>query len=80
MLLLTMRNDRAPELLSDLPASVNMLLKGGEPVNLIGASHLVRELAGRRFRVTAGSSFRAHDALLPRLATPRAGVAGAVSR
>lgn len=69
MLLLTMRNDRAPELLSDLPASVNMLLKGGEPVNLIGASHLVRELAGRRFRVTAGSSFRAHDALLPRLAT-----------
>ncbi|MDD9957116.1 MAG: hypothetical protein OXP68_12960 [Anaerolineaceae bacterium] len=69
MLLLTMRNDRAPELLSDLPASVNMLLKGGEPVNLIGASHLVREVAGRRFRVTAGSSFRAHDALLPRLAT-----------
>ena len=69
MLLLTMRNDRAPELLSDLPASVNMLLKGGEPVNLIGASHLVREVAGHRFRVTAGSSFRAHDALLPRLAT-----------
>ncbi|MCY3907337.1 MAG: hypothetical protein OXF63_08830 [Anaerolineaceae bacterium] len=69
MLLLTMRNDRAPELLSDLPASVNMLLKGGEPVNLIGASHLVREVAGRRFRVTAGSSFRPHDALLPQLAT-----------
>ncbi|MCY4022064.1 MAG: hypothetical protein OXF32_01300 [Anaerolineaceae bacterium] len=69
MLLLTMRNDRAPELLSDLPASVNMLLKGGEPVNLIGASHLLREIAGRRFRVTAGSSFRAHDALLPQLAT-----------
>lgn len=69
MLLLTMRDDRAPELMSDLPASVNMLLKGGEPVNLIGASHLVREVAGRRFRVTAGSSFRAHDALLPRLTT-----------
>ena len=68
MLLLTMRDERAPELHSDLPASVNMLLRGGEPVNLIGAAHLVREVAGRRFRVTAGSSFRAHDALLPRLA------------
>ncbi len=68
MLLLTMRDERAPELHSDLPASVNMLLQGGEPVNLIGASHLLREVAGRRFRVTAGSFFRAHDALLPRLA------------
>ncbi len=68
MLLLTMQNDRAPELLSDLPASVNMLLKGGEPVNLIGASHLLREVEGHCFRVTAGSSFRAHDALLAPLA------------
>ena len=69
MLLLTMQDERPPELLSDVPASVNMLLKGGEPVNLIGASHLLREVAGRRFRVTAGSSFHAHDALLPRLVT-----------
>lgn len=69
MLLLTMQDERPPELLSDLPASVNMLLKGGEPVNLIGASHLTRQVAGKRFRVTAGSSFRAHDALLPQLAS-----------
>ncbi len=68
MLLLTMKEDQAPELHSDLPASVNMLLTGGEPVNLIGAAHLLREVAGQSFRVTAGSSFRAHDAMLPQLA------------
>ncbi len=68
MLLLTMKDDQAPELHSDLPASVNMLLAGGEPVNLIGASHLLRDVAGHSFRVTAGSSFRAHDAMLPQLA------------
>ena len=68
MLLLTMKDDQAPELHSDLPASVNMLLAGGEPVNLIGAAHLLRDVAGQSFRVTAGSSFRAHDAMLPQLA------------
>ena len=68
MLLLTMKDEQAPQLHSDMPASVNMLLAGGEPVNLIGASHLLREVDGQRFRVTAGSSFRAHDALLPQLA------------
>ena len=68
MLLLTMQDDQAPELHSDLPASVNMLLAGGEPVNLIGASHLLRDVVGHTFRVTAGSSFRAHDAMLPQLA------------
>ena len=68
MLLLTMQDDQAPALHSDLPASVNMLLAGGEPVNLIGAAHLLRDVAGQSFRVTAGSSFRAHDAMLPQLA------------
>ena len=68
MLLLTMKDDQAPELHSDLPASVNMLLACGEPVNLIGAAHLLRDVAGHSFRVTAGSSFRAHDAMLPQLA------------
>lgn len=69
MLLLTMQDEQPPELRADIPAGVNMLLAGGEPVNLIGPSHLRRVVAGHRFRVTAGSSFRAHDALLPRLAT-----------
>ena len=68
MLLLTMKDDLPPALHSDLPASVNMLLAGGEPVNLIGAAHLLRDVAGHSFRVTAGSSFRAHDAMLPQLA------------
>ena len=68
MLLLSLRDEQAPELHSDIPASVNLLLAGGEPVNLIGNAHLLRVVDGRRFRVTAGSHFRAHDNLLPQLA------------
>ena len=81
MLLLTMKDDQAPELHSDLPASVNMLLAGGEPVNLIGASHLLRDRRrGIAFRVTAGSSFRAHDSMLPQLAALVRELAGGRSR
>ncbi|MEO8609886.1 MAG: class I SAM-dependent RNA methyltransferase [Chloroflexota bacterium] len=58
MLILTMANDDAPELVADLPASVNMLVGGVDPVNLIGDLYSYYALAGRRFRVTAGSYFR----------------------
>lgn len=68
MLILTMQDDNAPELHADLPASVNMLLSDHEPVNLIGQSHSRYEVAGRIFRVTAGSEFRPHVAQLPALA------------
>jgi 23S rRNA (uracil1939-C5)-methyltransferase len=67
MLILTMAEDTAPELETDLPASVNMLLGDNEPVNLIGESHSRYEVAGRVFRVTAGSTFRANVALLETL-------------
>ncbi len=58
MLLLTMANDTAPELETDMPASVNMMLEDGEPVNLIGDSHSHFTIENRDFRVTAGGFFR----------------------
>ena len=68
MLILTMQDDNAPELHVDFPASVNMLLSDNEPVNLIGDSHSYFEVGGRRFRVTAGSEFRANVGQIARLA------------
>jgi 23S rRNA (uracil1939-C5)-methyltransferase len=60
--------DDVPELSSDMPTSVNMLLPDNEPVNLIGDSHVVYTIGGHEFRVTAGSDFRANVAQLPNLA------------
>lgn len=68
MLVLSMRDDNAPELETDLPTSVNMLLEDNEPVNLIGESHCRYEIGGQTFRVTAGSAFRANVSQLPALA------------
>lgn len=65
MLIVTMADDNAPELETDLPASVNMLLSDNEPVNLIGETHSRYEVLGRVLRVTAGSDFRANVAQLP---------------
>lgn len=67
MLILTMKGDEAPELETDLPASVNMLLEDNEPVNLIGASHCGYTLNGRTFRVTAGGFIRPNVAQLSHL-------------
>ena len=67
MLVLSMADDNAPELLADMPASVNMLLSDNEPVNLIGESHVRYHVDGRTFRVTAGSYFRPNVAQLPNL-------------
>jgi 23S rRNA (uracil1939-C5)-methyltransferase len=69
MLILTMADDNAPELETDLPASVNMLLSDNEPVNLIGDSHSRYEVGGRWFRVTAGSFFHPNVAQLENLVT-----------
>jgi 23S rRNA (uracil1939-C5)-methyltransferase len=60
--------DDAPELLTDLPASVNLILPDNEPVNLVGDSHTRYEIGGRDFRVTAGSDFRANVSQLEALA------------
>jgi 23S rRNA (uracil1939-C5)-methyltransferase len=68
MLILTMANDEAPELVADLPASVNLLVGGTEPVNLIGDLCTYYTIAERRFRVTAGSFFRPNISQLENLA------------
>lgn len=68
MLLVFVRDEEdAPDLLTELATSVNMLLPDNEPVNLIGESHLRYNVRGRMFRVTAGSSFRPNVAQLDAL-------------
>ena len=58
MIVLSTRDDSVPELLTDLPVSVNFLLSDNEPVNLIGESHVRYTVRGRTFRVTAGGFFQ----------------------
>jgi 23S rRNA (uracil1939-C5)-methyltransferase len=58
MLILTMVNNEAPELVTELPTSINFLLDDTEPVNLIGLTASRYTISGREFRVTAGSFFR----------------------
>lgn len=48
----------APELLSDLKASVNLILPTEEPVNLIGDTHNRYQIDGVTIRATAGTDFR----------------------
>ncbi|MBL8153738.1 MAG: class I SAM-dependent RNA methyltransferase, partial [Anaerolineae bacterium] len=60
MVILRAADDEAPDLLTELPMSVNLVLSDGQPVNLIGDLHSHYDLAGRRFRVTAGSPFPAN--------------------
>lgn len=69
MVVLTMQEDTAPELETDLPISVNILLPDNIPLNLVGDAHVVYTVGERTFRVTAGSTFRPHIAQLDRLAT-----------
>ena len=67
MLMLTTEGDVVPELETDLPTSVNLVLEDNEPVNLIGDSHSNYTVNEATFRVTAGSSFRANVSQLPNL-------------
>jgi 23S rRNA (uracil1939-C5)-methyltransferase len=68
MLILTMKEDAAPELETDMATSVNLILPDNEPMNLIGDSHSNYIIGGNTFRVTAGSFFRANVGQLPNLA------------
>jgi tRNA/tmRNA/rRNA uracil-C5-methylase (TrmA/RlmC/RlmD family) len=67
MLILTVTEDAAPELEADFPASINLILPSNEPVNLIGDSHSHYTIAGRPFRVTAGSFVRPNIEQIPNL-------------
>lgn len=58
MVIISTKDDEAPELEVDLPVSVNFLLSDNEPVNLIGSSHVTYTVRGRQFRVTAGGFFQ----------------------
>jgi 23S rRNA (uracil1939-C5)-methyltransferase len=58
MVILSTKDDQAPELEVNIPVSVNFLLSDNEPVNLIGSSNLTYTVRGRRFRVTAGGFFQ----------------------
>ncbi|MBI5670597.1 MAG: class I SAM-dependent RNA methyltransferase [Chloroflexi bacterium] len=67
MIILTLTSEDAPELETDLPTSVNILLPDHEPVNLIGDSHSYYAIGGRTFRVTAGSTIRPNVSQLDNL-------------
>ncbi|MBZ0282337.1 MAG: class I SAM-dependent RNA methyltransferase [Anaerolineae bacterium] len=67
MIVIFMKDDLPPELETDLPMSVNLLLSTNEPVNLIGDTHSGYTLKGRNLRTTAGSFLRPNLAQLDRL-------------
>jgi 23S rRNA (uracil1939-C5)-methyltransferase len=57
MIVLEMKEDIEPEIETDLPVSINLLLSDHEPVNLIGSPQVNYRLFNRDFQVTAGSFF-----------------------
>jgi len=58
----------APELATDMPMSVNLILPDNEPVNLIGDASSAFTVGPHTFRVTVGSDFRANIAAIDTLA------------
>lgn len=60
--------ENIPELATDMPTSVNVILPDNEPVNLIGESHCRYTVNERTYRVTAGSHFRANVGQIDTLA------------
>jgi len=67
MIILTPTTDDAPELETDLNASINLILPDNVPMNLIGDSHSRYTVNGQTFRVTAGSYIRPNYSQLPNL-------------
>ena len=58
MLIFDIDDETAPELRTDLPISVNLILPDREPINLIGDAQSRYKIADRNFRVTAGAYMR----------------------
>ena len=58
MLIIDVEAEVAPEIRSDLPFSVNLILPDNEPVNLVGDAHSRFRIGERDFRVTAGGYMR----------------------
>lgn len=58
MILIAMSSENAPELMADMPTSVNIVLPDNEPANLVGEASVTFAVGGRNFRMTAGGTFR----------------------
>lgn len=67
MLVISLNSEDAPQLKSDMPTSVNVILPDNEPMNLVGDSVVYYEIGGRLLRMTAGGSFRANVAQIDNL-------------
>lgn len=68
LLVLDVDAEQAPELHTDLPLSVNLILPDRTPINLIGDAHNRYAISGREFRVTAGAYVRPNVSGIERLA------------
>ena len=67
MLIFELEDEEAPQLKTDLPISVNLILPSNEPINLIGDAHSVFRIGQRDFRVTAGAYIRPNISQIDRL-------------
>ncbi len=63
LVLLTTDFDELPELEVDFPVSINLELREGQVVNLVGAPWLIAHVAGRDFRVSAEAFFQVNTAM-----------------
>lgn len=73
MLILEVDAEVDPELRTDLPLSVNLLLPSREPINLIGDAHSKYMIGEKTFRATAGAAIRANIGGISRLAAAAMG-------
>jgi len=62
MVILETRRDAAPELEVDVPLSCVLLRRRGPPLILVGNGYIEEEVAGHRYRVSAGSFFQVNTA------------------
>ncbi len=67
MLIFDISAEEEPDLHTDLPLSVNLILPDREPINLIGDAFSHYSIAGHEFRVTAGSSIRSNISAVEQL-------------
>ncbi|MFN8485091.1 MAG: class I SAM-dependent RNA methyltransferase [Anaerolineae bacterium] len=63
LVLLTTDFDELPELEVDFPVSINLELRDGQVVNLVGAPWLMAHIAGRDYRVSADAFFQVNTAM-----------------
>ncbi len=69
MLIFEIDAEEEPQLQTDLPLSVNLILPGREPVNLVGDACSTFQIGDRNFRATAGAYMRMNIGALAGLVT-----------